>query len=412
MARREQYLIGLDVGTSKIAAIVGEAIDDEEGVDIIGIGLAEANGIRRGAVVNLEAAVESIKKAIEEAELTAGVEIDSVHLGLSGAHVKAFNSRGVVAVAGKNREITREDVRRAIDAAKAVALPSGREIVHVLPQDFVVDEQEGTEAPIGMTGARLEVNVHVVTGSTSTTQNIIACVNRAGVEVADTVLEQLAAAEAVLTPDEKELGVALVDIGGGTTDFAIFEKGSLWHTGVVALGGDHFTNDIAVGLRTPIPDAEKTKRRSGCALSALVDEEETIEVASVGGRQPRVMSRRILSEVLQPRAEEIFHQLWDEIRRAGYERSLNSGIVLTGGGSILDGMPEIADQIFDLPMRRGCPVGVGGLTDHVNNPAFATAVGLVMYARRNQMIEHHRSVGVGTLSRVAGRLRGLFKEFF
>ena len=230
--------------------------------------------------------------------------------------------------------------------------------------------------------------------------------------VAGTVLEQLAASEAVLTSDEKELGVALVDIGGGTTDFAIFEKGSLWHTGVVALGGDHFTNDIAVGLRTPIPEAEKTKRRSGCALSALVDEEETIEVASVGGRQPRVMSRRILSEVLQPRAEEIFHQLWDEIRRAGYERSLNSGIVLTGGGTILDGMPEIADQIFDLPMRRGCPVGVGGLTDHVNNPAFATAVGLVMYARRNQRIEYNRSVGVGTLSRVAGRLRGLFKEFF
>ena len=412
MARREQYLVGLDVGTSKIAAIVGEAMDDDEGLDVVGIGLAEANGIRRGAVVNLEAAVESIKKAIEEAELTAGVEIDSVHLGLSGAHVKAFNSRGVVAVAGKNREITREDVRRAIDAAKAVALPSGREIVHVLPQDFVVDEQDGIGAPIGMTGARLEVNVHVVTGSTSTTQNIVACVNRAGVEVADTVLEQLAASEAVLTADEKELGVALVDIGGGTTEFAIFEKGSLWHTGVVALGGDHFTNDIAVGLRTPIPEAEKTKRRSGCALSALVEEEETIEVASVGGRQPRVMSRRILSEVLQPRAEEIFHQLWDEIRRAGYERSLNSGIVLTGGGSILDGMPEIADQIVDLPMRRGCPVGVGGLTDHVNNPAFATAVGLVMYARRNQMIEYNRSVGVGTLSRVAGRLRGLFKEFF
>ena len=412
MARREQYLVGLDVGTSKIAAIVGEAIDDEEGLDIVGIGLAEAKGIRRGAVVNLEAAVESIKKAIEEAELTAGVEIDSVHLGLSGAHVKAFNSRGVVAVAGKSREITREDVCRAIDAAKAVALPSGREIVHVLPQDFVVDEQDGIGAPIGMTGARLEVNVHVVTGSTSTTQNIVACVNRAGVEVADTVLEQLAASEAVLTSDEKELGVALVDVGGGTTDFAIFEKGSLWHTGVVALGGDHFTNDIAVGLRTPIPEAEKTKRRSGCALSALVDEEETIEVASVGGRQPRVMSRRVLSEVLQPRAEEIFHQLWDEIRRAGYERSLNSGIVLTGGGSILDGMPEIADQIFDLPMRRGCPVGVGGLTDHVNNPAFATAVGLVMYACRNQRIEYNRSVGVGTLSRVAGRLRGLFKEFF
>ena len=412
MTRRERYLVGLDVGTSKIAAIVGEAIDDSEGVDIVGIGLADSHGIRRGVVVNLEAAVESIKKAIEDAELTAGVEIDSVHLGLSGAHVKAFNSRGVVAVAGRNREITREDVRRAIDAAKAVALPNGREIIHVLPQDFVVDEQDGIGAPIGMTGARLEVNVHVVTSSVSTTQNIIACVNRAGVRVADTVLEQLAAAEAVLTADEKELGVALVDIGGGTTDFAIFEKGSLWHTGVVALGGDHFTNDIAVGLRTPIPDAEKTKRRSGCALAALVDEEETIEVASVGGRQPRVMSRRILSEVLQPRAEEIFHQLCDEIRRAGYERSLNSGIVLTGGGSILDGMPEIADQIFDLPMRRGCPVGIGGLTDYVNNPAFATSVGSVMYARRAQLLEQNRPDAVGTFGRVAGRLRGLFKEFF
>lgn len=412
MARREQYLVGLDVGTSKIAAIVGEAKADGDGIDIVGIGLAEAHGIRRGVVVNLEAAVESIKKAIEEAELTAGVEIDSVHLGLSGAHVKAFNSRGVVAVAGKNREITREDVRRAIDAAKAVALPNGREIVHVLPQDFVVDEQDGIGAPIGMTGARLEVNVHVVTGSVSTTQNIMACVNRAGVAVLDTVLEQLAAAESVLTPDEKELGVAVVDIGGGTTGFAVFERGSLWHTGVVALGGDHFTNDIAVGLRTPIPEAEKTKRRSGCALASMVSDEETIEVASVGGRQPRIMSRRLLSEVLQPRAEEVFHQLWDEVRRAGYERSLNSGIVLTGGGSILEGVPEIADQIFDLPIRRACPLTVGGLTDHVNNPAFATAVGLVMYARRNQLIDYQRSIGVSPISRVAGRLRGLFKEFF
>jgi cell division protein FtsA len=401
----------LDVGTSKIAAIVGEVTEDDESIDIVGIGLTEAHGIRRGAIVNLEHAVESIKKAIEEAELTAGVEIDSVHLGLSGAHVKAFNSRGVVAVAGKNREISREDVRRALDAAKGVALPSGREIVHVLPQDFVVDEQDGIGAPIGMTGARLEVNVHVVTGSVATTKNVVASVNRAGVAVLDTVLEQLAASEAVLTPDEKELGVALVDIGGGTTDFAIFEKGSLWHTGVVSLGGDHFTNDIAVGLRTPIPDAEKTKRRVGCALASLVDDEETIEVASVGGRQPRVMSRRILADILQPRAEEIFHQLWDEVRRAGCERSLNSGIVLTGGGSLLDGMAEIADQIFDLPIRRGCPIGVGGLVDHVNNPAFATAVGLVMYARRNQMIpESH--IGVSALSRVAGRLRGLFGEFF
>jgi len=411
VARKEHYLVGLDVGTSKMAAIVAEALEDG-GLDIIGIGVVEAQGIRRGVVVNLEAAVESIKKAVEDAELTAGVEIDSVHLGLSGAHLKAFNSRGVVAVAGKNREITREDVRRAIDAAKGVALPAGREILHVLPQDFVVDEQDGIGAPVGMTGTRLEVNVHVVTGSTSSTQNIVACVNRAGVAVVDTVIEQLAASESVLTADERELGVALVDIGGGATDLAIFERGSLWHTGVVTMGGDHFTNDIAVGLRTPIPDAEKTKRRFGCALSSLVDEDETIEVASVGGREPRVMSRRILSEILQPRAEEILHALWDEIRRAGYERSLHSGLVLCGGGALLDGMAEIAEQIFDLPIRRGCPVDVGGLTDHVNSPSFATGVGLVRYAHRNQMREQARLVGVGALGTLAGRFKGLFRDFF
>ena len=410
VARRDQYLVGLDVGTSKVAAIVGEVMADGS-LDIVGIGIADAQGIRRGVVVNLEAAVESIKKAIEEAELTAGVEIDTVHLAVSGGHATAFNSRGVVAVAGKNREITRQDVRRAIEAAKAVSLPVSREVIHVLPQDFKVDEQEGIGVPIGMTGARLEVNVHIVTGSASTTQNVVACVNRAGVAVASTVLGQLAAAEAVLTSDEKELGVALVDIGGGTTDFAVFERGSVWHTGGIPLGGDHFTNDIAVGLRTPIPEAEKTKRRSGCALGSLVDDDQTIEVASVGGRPPRIMARRLLADILQPRAEEIVHQLWDEMRRGGYENSLNSGLVLTGGGALIDGMAEIADQIFDLPIRRGCPVGVGGLTDHVNSPAFATAVGLVMYAHRDRVRDQEHS-GSGALGKVAGRLRGLFKEFF
>jgi len=410
LARRERYVVGLDVGTSNVCAVVGESLSDNS-LDIVGIGVAESRGIRRGVVVNLEAAVDSIKKAIEEAELMAGVEIDSVHLALSGPHIKGFNSRGVIAVAGKNREITRDDVRRAIDAAKAVALPTGREILHVLPQDFVVDEQDGIGAPVGMTGARLEVNVHVVTGSTSSTQNIIACVNRAGVAVADTVIEQLAAAEAVLTPDEKELGVAVVDIGGGTADLAIFERGSLWHTGVVAVGGDHFTNDIAVGLRTPIPDAERVKRKSGCALSSMVDEDETIEVASVGGRKSRLMARRILSEILQPRAEEIFHLVWDEIRRAGYEKSLNSGIVLTGGGAILEGMPEIAEQIFDLPIRRGSPIDVGGLADQLNSPTFATPVGLVAYAHRNRPLEP-AAVRSGAFGRMAGRLRGIFKEFF
>src|SRR5436853_649385 len=412
LARRERYLVGLDVGTSRVTAVVGESMDDGT-LDVVGIGVAESRGIKRGVGVNLEAAVESMKKAIEEAELMAGVEIDSVHLALSEPHMKGFNSRGVIAVAGKNREITRDDVRRAIDAAKAVALPTGREILHVLPQDFVVDEQDGIGAPVGMTGARLEVNVHIITGAVSSTQNLIACVNRAGVTVADTVIEQLAASEAVLTQDEKELGVALVDIGGGTADLAIFERGSLWHTGVVAVGGDHFTNDIAVGLRTPIPDAEKVKRKSGCALSSMVDEEDTVEVASVGGRKPRLMARRILSEILQPRAEEIFHLVWDEIRRAGYEKSLNSGIVLTGGGAILEGMPEIAEQIFDLPIRRGHPIGMGGLADHVSSPTFATGVGLALYAYRNSIGERTRApVGAGAFVRVAGRLRGLFREFF
>jgi cell division protein FtsA len=409
VARKEQYLVGLDVGTSTVACVVGESLEDGS-LNVVGIGVSESRGIKRGVVVNLEAAVASIKKAIEEAELMAGIEIDLVHLALSGPHIKGFNSRGVVAVAGKNREVSREDVRRAIDAAKAVALPTGREILHVLPQDFVVDEQDGIGAPEGMTGARLEVNVHVVTGAASSTQNIVACVNRAGVQVVDTVIEQLAAAEAVLTPDEKELGVALVDIGGGTVDLAIYERGHLWHTAVVAVGGDHFTSDIAVGLRTPIPDAEKVKRKSGCALSSMVDEDATIEVASVGGRKPRFMARRILSEILQPRAEEIFHLVWDEIRRAGYEKSLNSGIVLTGGGAILEGMPEIAEQIFDLPIRRGIPIGVGGLADHISSPVFATPVGVALYAHRNRVTEQ-RGPG-GAFSRVVSQLRSIFKEFF
>jgi cell division protein FtsA len=409
VSRKERYLVGLDVGTSTVCTVVGESLDDGS-LDIVGIGVAESRGIKRGVVVNLEAAVESIKKAVEEAELMAGVEIDTVHLALSGPHVKGFNSRGVVAVAGKNREISRDDVKRAIEAAQAPTLPNGRQVLHVLPQDFVVDDQDGIGAPIGMTGTRLEVNVHVVTGATSTTQNLVACVNRAGVNVKDYVIEQLAAAEAVLAPDEKELGVALVDIGGGTADLAIFERGSLWHTAVVPVGGEHFTSDIAVGLRTPMPDAEKLKRKSGCALSSMVDEDDTIEVASVGGRKPRLMARRILSEILQPRAEEIFHLLWDEIRRAGYEKSLNSGIVLTGGGSILEGMPEIAEQIFDLPVRRGCPVDVGGLADHVNTPVFATPVGLVLYAHRNRRDRVIAPDG-GTFNRLAVRLRGIFKEF-
>ena len=409
MARREQYVVGLDVGTSKVAAIVGEATPDDN-VDIIGVGVADSQGIRCGAVNDMDKAAESIYRAIEEAELTAGVEIDTVHLALSGSHVRAFPSRGVVTVAGQHREITRQDVRRAIAAAGRVQIPESREILHMLPQDFVVDEQDGIGVPIGMTGASLEVNVLIVTGSSSITQNLITCVNRTGVKVATTVLGQLPASEAVLTEDEKELGVALVDIGGGTTDFAVFGRGTLWHTGTIAQGGDHFTTDIANGLRTSISGAEKIKRRSGCALAALVKEDQLVEIDSVGDREARRVRRRLLADALQPRAEQIFHHLWDEFEHLGYEGGLNAGVVLTGGGSMLDGMLEIANQIVHLPIRRGCPVGVGGLTDHVNDPAFATAVGLIIYANRRQVAEQHQLSG-GALSRLAGRLRLLFRGF-
>jgi cell division protein FtsA len=408
MARKERYLVGLDVGTSQVSVIVGE-IMDEGGLDIIGIGRAESKGIRRGVVNNVDAAAESIKRALDDAELMAGVEIDSVHLSLSGAHVKAFNSRGVIAIGGRSREITKDDVKRALDAARAVALPGGREILHVLPQDFVVDDLEGVTMPVGMTGSRLEVNVHVVTGSSASMQNMIACVNRTGVGVVDTVLEQLAASESVLTADEKELGVCLVDIGGGTTDFAVFEHGSLWHTGVLAVGGDHFTNDVAVGLQMPIPEAEKLKRRSGCALTSLVPEEDTIEVASIAGRRPRVLPRRVLSELLQPRAEEVCHLLWDEIRRAGYETSLRAGIVFTGGGAMLKGMPAIAEEIFGMPVRLGEPIDVGGLADHVNSAAFATPVGLVSYTHRQMPVETFAHAG--PVGRLVDRLRNILKEF-
>ena len=409
MGRKERHLVGLDLGTSKVAAIVGEVMSGGE-VEIIGLGVAESQGIRRGAVVNLEAAVESIRKAVEEAELTAGIEIDNAYVALSGNHVKGFNSRGVVAVAGKNREITRDDVRRAIEAARAVSLPGGREIIHVLPQDFVVDDEDGISDPVSMTGSRLEVNVHVVTGGSTTTQNIVSAVNKASVNVQELVLQQLAASEAVLTSDEKELGVALVDVGGGTTDLAIFERGCLWHTAVVPIGGDHFTNDIAVGLRMPIPEAEKLKRKWGCVLSAMVDDDEMMDVASVGGRPTRTLARRIVSEVLQPRAEEIFHLVWDEIHRAGYEKALNSGIVLTGGSANLEGMTEIAEQIFDMPVRHGSPTGAGSLADHISNPSFATAVGLVLYAQRQRAADSH-AASRGGIGRLTDLVKGVFKEF-
>jgi cell division protein FtsA len=387
---KNSYIVGLDIGTKKVAAIIGEITEDRK-VEIIGIGTADSKGLRKGVVVNLDATTSAIKKAQEEAELMAGVEIDSAFVGISGAHIKSFNSRGVIAVSGKNREITREDIRRVIDQSKAVSIPPDREIIHVIPQEFVVDEQDGIKAPLGMSGIKLEVNVHIITSAITSVQNLKTCVERAEVEIEEVVLNQIATADSVLTHDEKELGVGLVDIGAGTTEVAIFERGSLWYTSIIPIGGDNFTNDIAVGLRTPIPEAEKIKKKFGCVSSPALDEQETIEVPSVGkARKPRVLSRQILADIIQPRAEEIFRLVDNDIKRMGYEKSLNSGIVITGGTALLEGLEEVAEEIFDLPVRRGDPMGIGGLVDRVSTPDYATAVGLILYGF-DQWQEHGRS---------------------
>jgi cell division protein FtsA len=384
---KNSYIVGLDIGTKKVAAIIGEITEDRK-VEVIGIGTAESKGLRKGVVVNLEATTAAIKKAQEEAELMAGVEINSAFVGISGAHIKSFNSRGVIAVSGKNREITREDIRRVIDQSKAVSIPPDRDIIHVIPQEFVVDEQDGIKAPLGMSGIKLEVNVHIITSAITSVQNLRTCVERAEIEIEQIVLNQIATASSVLTPDEKELGVGLIDIGGGTTEVAIFERGSLWYTSIIPIGGDNFTNDIAVGLRTPIPEAEKIKKKFGCVAVPAVDEQETIEVPSVGkARKPRVLSRQILSDIIQPRAEEIFRLVDGDIKRMGYEKSLNSGVVLTGGTALLEGLEEVAEEIFDLPVRRGDPTGVSGLIDRVSTPDYATAVGLILHGF-GQWLEH------------------------
>ncbi|MCI4445382.1 MAG: cell division protein FtsA [Candidatus Aminicenantes bacterium] len=376
---RNNYLVGLDIGTKKTVAIIGE-ITEEHKVEIIGIGVTDSRGLRKGVVVNLDQTISAIKRAQEEAELMAGVEIDSAYVGISGSHIKSFNSRGVVAVSGKNREITREDIRRVIDQARALSIPPDREILHIIPQEFIVDEQDGIKDPLGMSGIKLEVNVHIVTSAITSLQNLKNCLERAGIGIQEIVLNQIATSYAVLTHDERELGVGLIDIGAGTTEVAIFERGSLWYTSTIPLGGDNFTNDIAVGLRTPIPEAEKIKKKYGCVALPVTEEPETIDVPPVGkGRKSRLLSRQILADIIQPRAEEIFRLVDADIKRMGYEKSLNSGIVLTGGTALLDGLEEVAEEIFDLPVRRGDPNYVSGLIDRVSTPDYATAVGLILY---------------------------------
>lgn len=409
MAKNDNLIVGLDIGTTKTCAIVGEVTED--GINVIGIGSHPSRGLRKGVVVNIENTVESVKKAVEEAELMAGCEITNVYAGIAGSHIKGINSRGIVAI--KEREVQPNDVKRVIDAAQAVAIPSDREVLHVIPQEFIVDDQDGVRDPIGMSGVRLEVKVHIVTAASTSAQNIIKCCNRAGLNVHEVLLEQLAGSEAVLGHDEKELGVVLVDIGGGTTDIAIFVNGSVVHTSVLPLGGNHLTNDVAVGLRTPGNEAERIKQKYGCVLTSLVQKEETIEVPSVGGRNPRVLSRQILSEILEPRIEEIFHLVHQEIVRSGFEDRIAAGVVLTGGCAILEGMPELAEQVFNMPVRRGIPKGVGGLADVVKSPMYATAVGLVLGGIKAGMQEKvQASTDRRGISKMGSRVREWFNEIF
>lgn len=409
-AKRDNLIVGLDIGTTKICAIVGNLT--EEGIDIVGIGTSPSRGLRKGVVINIESTVASIRKAVEEAELMAGCEIKSVYAGIAGGHIKGFNSQGVIAI--KNREVCADDVKRVIDAAKAIAIPMDREVIHILPQEFIIDDQDGIREPLGMSGVRLEAKVHIVTGAVASAQNIIKSCNRAGLDVADIVLEQLASSEASLSADEKELGVALIDVGGGTTDIAIFVDGAIKHTSVLSLGGNHLTNDIAVGLRTPMAEAEKIKQKYGCCLASLVGKDETIEVPSVGGRKPRVLSRQLLAEILEPRVEEIFSLVNREIVKSGYEDVIASGVVITGGSTILEGMPELAEQVFNLPVRRGLPQRIGGLVDVVNSPAYATGVGLVVYGSKNVGVHEFPSAQSeeNIFRKVSVRMKEWFSEFF
>jgi cell division protein FtsA len=421
MPRRLPYTIGLDIGTYKVSCIIGEMT--EGGVlDIIGVGQSESRGLRKGVIVNPEAAVDSIRRAVEDAERMSGIEVDEVTINLAGSHIMGFNGQAVVAVSGRDREITQEDIRRAIDSACAIQLPAGREIVDRLPQEFIVDDQDGINDPVGMIGSRLAVKVHIITSPATARQNAINAVNRSGLMVTDMVLEQLAAAEATLTDGDKEFGCALVDIGSETTGLVVYQRGAVQHTAVFALGGSHFTNDIAFGLRTPIPEAERIKRNSGSAYSAgLSDMErgELIDVPSVGGRPPRQLSRQILCDILQPRAEEVLMHVCDEIKESGWERQLSSGIILTGGGALLGGMVEIAEQVFDAPVRIGFPERdrFSGLIEDIQSPEWAAATGLCLIAQRTlQTVEIRerfvRRGSTGRLTNFVSKFRDRFSSIF
>jgi len=405
MARKENLIVGLDIGTTKIGVVVAEQGADR--VDVIGIGTHPSRGLRKGVVVDIDATVESIKKAVEEAELMGDCEISSVYAGIAGGHIRGFNSHGIVAV--KDREVSEGDVRRVIDAAKAVAIPMDREVIHVIPQEFVVDDQDGIREPLGMSGVRLEAKIHIVTAAVTSAQNIVKCANRAGLNVVDIVLEPLASAEAVLSRDERDLGVCLIDIGGGTTDLAVFSDGAITHTSVLALGGNHVSNDIAVGLRTPFEEAERIKKKFGVASARLLGSDGILTVPSVGGRRPREVSRKLLCEIIEPRMEEILSLARGELSKANLEDRIPCGVVLSGGCSALTGIAELAEEIFEAPVRLGAPQNIGGLQDVVRDPMYATGVGLVLYgANQDRGPSRFRIRDESIFRRVRQRMREWF----
>ena len=408
----EKLIVGLDIGTSKVLAIVGEISPTGE-VEIIGVGHHPSRGMKKGVVVNIESTVQSIQRAVEEAELMAGCQIHSVYAGIAGSHINSFNSHGIVAI--KDKEVGPNDVDRVIEAARALAIPADQKVLHILPQEFIIDKQEGVREPIGMCGVRLEAKVHIVTGAVSAAQNIIKCVRRCGLEVDDIILEQLASSMSVLTDDEKELGVCLVDIGGGTTDISVFTEGAIRHTAVIPIAGDQVTNDIAVALRTPTQYAEEIKKKYGCALTQLARDDETIEVPSVGDRPPRKLARQTLAEVVEPRIEELYGLILADLRRSGFEDVIGSGLVLTGGSAKMEGMIDLAEEVFHMPVRLGIPQYVGGLSGVVHNPIYSTGVGLVLYGSKslagNSYIREpkHRTQGLrGMMAKMKSWFQGNF----
>jgi cell division protein FtsA len=410
MARKDDLIGGLDIGTTKICAIVAERKGDS--VDIIGTGTHISKGLRKGVVVDIDATVQSIKMAVEEAEMMADCEIASVYAGIAGGHIRGFNSHGVVAL--KDREVRQSDIRRVIDAAKAVAIPMDREVIHVIPQEFVIDDQDGIREPLGMSGVRLESKIHIVTAAVTSAQNIVKSCNKAGLNVIDIVLEPLASAQAVLSSDERDLGVCMIDIGGGTTDIAVFADGSIKNTAVLSLGGYHLTNDIAIGLRTPFDEAERIKKTFGVASARYLASDDVLTVPSVGGRRPREVSRKILCEIIEPRAEEILSLARQEIVRSGLADRIPSGIVLTGGASALAGISELAEEIFEAPVRLGCPENVGGLLEIVRSPMYATGVGLVNYgfSQESSRFRGFRIRDESIFGRVKQRMRDWFYTEF